>query len=419
MAYTNVEDLEELDFPTDEGRSLVAYEGDGGVELDSFFKRFVFGYRSGQLFQISFSDLINDDSRVHYYRTPLERVERLAPFLFLDTDPYAVALDDGMTWMLNGMTHTDRYPYSRMGELGDKADRRTPTPRPFANVNYVRDSVKATVDAYDGKVRLYRWQHEPIIDTWAEIYPDLFADADTMPEPVREQVQYPRQLFHLQFDDLYIYYHMTDAPTFFNLEDAWDDGDDVVGPVLDTGDAITFSIEPYHWLTDTGGTLPDSTDDTQHALSQVFTNEASLNLRAITTVYMTGDDYGKLSVLQVPKGLYYPGPEQADAAIDQDAFIAQQIGFWNRQGLEAIRGHTTPIVIDDEVLYIEPIYTRSAQNRLPQLQRVIVVFRGQPHMGRTLQEALTLAIDGPTDDTGTEPRAAEGDPVSDEVGSSP
>jgi uncharacterized protein len=394
MAYTNVKGLLELDYPTDEGRAEVAYAGQGGVRVDSLLKRLVLGYRSGQLFEIAFSGLITKESRAHYYRTPLERVARLAPFLHLDGDPYAVAAGGGVTWMVNGMTHTDRYPYSRMGELGDKADRRSITPRPVQRVNYVRDSVKATVDAYDGRVKLYRWQSEPVVDTWAEVYPELFADKASMPADVRAHVQYPSQLFHLQFDDLYIYYHMADALEFFNLEDAWDDGDDVVGPVLAEGDAITFSIEAYPWLAETGRALPASSERVQFALSKVFTNEAALNLRAITTAYQRGDDYGRLSVLQVPKGVFYPGPEQADAAIDQDAFIAQQIGFWNRQGLEAIRGHTTPLVIGDEVIYVEPIFTRSKQNRLPKLQRVIVVFRGQPYMGRTLEEAVRFAVGG-------------------------
>jgi uncharacterized protein len=395
MAYTNVKDLQELDLPTDQGRLEVAYEGDGGVELDSFLKRVVFGYRSGQLFQIAFSDLIGDDSKVHYYRTPQERVQRLAPFLHFDADAYGVNAQDRVTWMVNGMSHTDRYPYSRIEELGDKADRRSPIMPKTVMVNYVRDSVKATIDAYTGDVTFYKWMDEPVIDTWQSIYPDLFTDADEMPDDVRAQVQYPVQLFHLQFDDMYIYYHMDTPVEFFNLEDAWDDGDDVKGPVIDTGDSITFSIEPYHWLATTGGAMAESSEDTQFVLSMPFTNENALNLRALTNAYMTGEDYGKLSVLQVPKGVFYPGPEQADAAIDQDAFIAQQIGFWNRQGLEAIRGHTTPLVIGNEVIYIEPIFTRSKQNRLPQLQRVVVVFRGKPFMGRDLEEALRFAIEGP------------------------
>jgi uncharacterized membrane protein (UPF0182 family) len=204
------------------------------------------------------------------------------------------------------------------------------------------------------------------------------------------------QLFHVQFDDLYIYYHMTDPLTFFSFEDAFDDGDEVVGPVLDQGRAITFSLEPYYWIAETGSDLPASSDETQFALSMVFTPEGALNLRSIITAYQEGDDYGRLSMLRVPKGEYFPGPEQADSAIDQDSFISQQIGLWNRRGLEVIRGHTTPLVVEGEVLYIEPLFIRSKQNPVPQMKRVVVVYRGTAGMGRNLEEALDSALDPDT-----------------------
>jgi uncharacterized protein len=396
MGYSNVRNVAEHDFPTEQGRAETFFPEDvnAGVRMDSFVKRLVVGWKSRQFFDIMFSDLIVDDTRVHYFRTPLERLEHVAPFLHLDTDPYAVAGEENLTWMVNGMTYTDKYPYSAMGDLGDKSDRRTPTPREVKRVNYVQDAVKATVDAYTGEVKLYKFADEPIINSWAKIYPDLFEEREEMPSELAEQVQYPVQLMHIQFDDLYIYYHMTDPLTFFSFEDAFDDADEVVGPILDEGSAISFSIEPYYWLAETGDSLPASSDDTQFAMSTVFTPEGALNLRAIITAYMDGDDYGKLSMLQVPKGEFFPGPEQADAAIDQDAFISQQIGLWNRTGLEVIRGHTTPLVIGQEVIYVEPLFIRSKQNPVPQLKRVVVVYRGRAVMGNTLEDALRTAVDG-------------------------
>ena len=400
MAYSNVSDIQEHDFPTEEGRAQISYPKDvkAGVELDNPLKRAVFGWKSRQFMEIFFSDLIGGESRVHYFRTPLERLEAVAPFLWGDTDPYAVTGGDRVTWMINGLTYTNEYPYSMSQELGDKSYIRTPTPRSARWVNYVQDSVKATMDAFTGQINLYKWKDEPVIDTWADIYPDLFKSQDEMPQQLKDQVQYPPQLMHIQFDDTFIYSHMTDPLTHFSQEDLFDDGDEVKGPVIEglEGEPLNFSIEPYYWMAETGkgGPLPQSAPPTQFAMSTIFTPESALNLRAIITAYQEGRDYGRLSMAVVPKGEFHPGPEQADAAIDQDPFISQQIGLWSRRGLEVIRGHTTPLIVKNEMLYIEPLFVRSVQNPVPQLERVIVVFRGDAFMGTSLQAALREAVVG-------------------------
>jgi len=206
---------------------------------------------------------------------------------------------------------------------------------------------------------------------------------------LRAQVTYPVHLFHLQFDDLYIYYHMNDPMYFFNLEDMWDDADEVLGPIIDQGKAIRFSIEPFPVMMRTGGGMPDSDVTEQYSQLLVFTPEKALNLRGIPMVYQDGNDYGKLSVLEVPKGQYVMGPEQADSIIDQDPEISAQLALWNRRGLDVIRGHTITLPMEDEILYVEPIFLRSQQNELTQLHRVAVVFREQVAMGRNLEEALT------------------------------
>jgi uncharacterized membrane protein (UPF0182 family) len=162
---------------------------------------------------------------------------------------------------------------------------------------------------------------------------------------------------------------------------------------LAEGRTVTFSKEPYYWIAQPGNSeMPPSSEKTQFAQSMIFTPENALNLRAIATVYQDGADYGKLSVLEVPKGQYFLGPEQADAVIDQDPFISQQAGLWTRRGLELIRGHTTPLLIDGELIYIEPFFIRSKQNPLPRLKRVVVVFRGNAYMAETLHTALKEAI---------------------------
>jgi uncharacterized protein len=250
------------------------------------------------------------------------------------------------------------------------------------------------VDAYTGQLRFYRIASSPIVDAWSKIYPGLFLPAEQMPAGVSRQLTYPTQLFHIQFDDLYIYYHMKDPMYFFNMEDMWDDGDEVLGPILDTGKAITFSIEPYTWMAVTGppGPLPASAHRVQYALGMPFTPEKALNLRALPVAYQDPPDYGKLTVLQIPKGQYVMGPEQADAAIDQEPEISQNFSWWNRRGTEVIRGHTTLLLVGREVLYVEPIFLRSQQNPVPQLKKVIVVFRGRPYMADTLAQALERAV---------------------------
>lgn len=396
MAFSNVDRMKELDYPTEQDRAEIVLPASvpSGVPVDSLIKRLVFGWRSGKFFELVFSDLIKDSTRVHYYRTPLERLDRVAKFLFFDSNPYAVSVDGRIQWIVNAMTTTDRYPYSFPEELGDKSDERSAFPRPERMVNYIEDSVKATVDAFTGQIRLYKIGNGPIIEAWSRIYPGLFVPADTMPAGVARQLTYPTQLFHIQFDDLYIYYHMKDPMYFFNMEDMWDDGDEVLGPILDTGKAITFSIEPYTWMAETGGAgpLPASPHRVQFALGMPFTPEKALNLRALPVAYQDPPDYGRLTVLEIPKGRYVLGPEQADAAIDQEPAISQNFSWWNRRGMEVIRGHTTLLLVGKEILYVEPIFLRSQQNPVPQLKQVVVVFRGRPFMAATLAEALEAAV---------------------------
>jgi uncharacterized membrane protein (UPF0182 family) len=325
----------------------------------------------------------------------MERVERVVPFLYFDTNPYAVAAEGRVTWMVNGIAATDRYPYSARATLGDMSDERTTAPRPFQRVNYVRDAVKATIDAYTGQVHFYTVSNDPIMHTWERVYPRLFESKAAMPTTARQQVMYPIHLFQAQFDQMYTTYHMSDALTFYNLEDAWQAGKQVMGPILQPGGPeITFPVAPNYWIAGSGGgVLPDSSVDQQLAMSMVFTNRSNaMNLRAMPSVYMSGSDYGKLFVLTVPKGTYSIGPGQADAAIDQDSFISQQIGFWTRRGLDAIRGQLSTLIVKGQLIYVEPVFITSKQNPVPQLKRVLVVAQGHAAMGRTLPEALDLAL---------------------------
>lgn len=396
MAYTNVKGMKELDYPTNQGRAeLWLPEGYGtGVHVDSLIKRLAFGWRSGQLFEVLFSGIIDENTRVHYYRTPLERLEQVAPFLYYDSGSVHAAVVDGeVLWIANALSTSDDYPYSMWGDLGDKSDERMRYPRAHRIVNYVEDSVKATVNAATGHLKFYKMTDDPLISTWAGVYPDLFVDGTKeMPAGVRAQLTYPLQYFHLQFDDIYIYYHMQDPMYFFNMEDMFDDADEVLGPIMSSGSAIRFSTEPQSFLLETGGIIPEAKDKLQYALAMPFTSEKAWGLRAIPMVYQDGDDYGRLIVLSVPKGHYTYSPEQADAAIDQNPIISRDFSWWSRMGSDVIRGHTSTLIVGNEVLYVEPIFIRSEQNRATQMKRVAVVFRGVARMGVTLEEALRFAI---------------------------
>lgn len=402
MAYSNIKGMKELDYPTNQDREELVYselgaDAAGAVKIDSILKRFVYGWRSDQFFQVFFSGLITDETTVHFFRSPLERIERVAPFLYLDSNPYAVVADRRIMWLVNGMTTSDMYPYSYYQDLGDKSDERAfekHRKNKLRRVNYVEDAVKVSLDAFNGELKFYKMDDHPLIKAWSGVYPELFVDIDTMPESLRAHLTYPIHMLHVQFDDVYIYYHMEDPYYYFNFEDMWDDGDEVLGPILDAGKAIRFSIEPYNFLLETGrGSIPPAKDDKiQFVQGMVFTPEKALNLRGIPIVYQDGADYGRLISLEVPKGYYYPGPEQADSAIDQNPEISEQISWWNRRGNDVIRGHTTTLVIGNEVIYIEPLFIRSQQNPVTQLRRVVAVFRGTARMGQTLEEALRLAI---------------------------
>lgn len=395
VAFSNAVGLLEHDIATEQGRIEVNFPADirAGIRIDSLLKRLVIGYESGALLNVLFSGLIDEGTRAHVFRRPLERVRELAPFLQLDNDPYAVPAENRVMWVVNALTYSEDYPYSARAPLGDRRDLRTEM-QPLQLVNYVADSVKVSIDATSGHVNFYKFADEPMLQTWASIYPELFKPAADMPAGIRQNVQYPPSLMTIQFNLIYPYYHQRDALTFYSGEDLLDDSDEVVGPMRGQSGAITFSQGLYSWMAKPGGALPESSEEVQFVLSFTFTPQDPLNLRAIAMAYQYGVDYGKLAVLKIPKGVFVPGPEQADSIIDQDAYISQQIGFWNRPGVEVIRGSTALVVVENEVLYIEPIFIRSRQNPVPQLHRVVVVLRGQAHMGRTLQEALTFAIKG-------------------------
>lgn len=400
---TNIRYLKEFDYATNQFREENAYplEVESGIPVNSFFKRLVCAFDTMDITAFLFSRFIDrDQTRLHIYRTPMQRIRHIAPFLFLDSNPYAFVADNQILWMVNALTTTDSYPYSFREVLGDKADERAVEKFPERIINYAEDSVKICVDAFTGEVHFYKVADDPIVNTWARVYPDLFQPAADMPEEVNAQLTYPLQWLHIQFDDIYKRYHQKHPIEFYNVEDLWDDADEVVGSLgaglteFGTGDQMTFSYEGYNLLLDPAD-LPEGSDigepgELQFALIMPYTPEGARNLRSLVIALQDPGHYGELINLRVPQGVFIPGPEQADTSIDNDAQVNQQITLWVRHGSEVVRGHTILLPVGGDLIYVEPLWIVSLQNQLPQIKLFSVVYRGRTTMAVALDEALRL-----------------------------
>ena len=398
---TNVNGLKEFDYATDQLREEFVFpeELTDGIPVDSLLKRAVFAAHTKDVTAFLFSRYIDHArTRVHIRRTPIARIQSLAPFLFLDTNSYAFIADERVLWMVNGLTTSDQYPYSFREVLGDKSDERAVEPFPERVVNYAEDSVKITIDAYSGDVKFYKISDDPIISTWERIYPDLFTPASSMPQAVEVQLTYPKQWFHIQFDDIYKRYHQRDPIEFYNVEDLWDDADDTLGSIgrglsgFGAGDQMTFSYEAYDALLDPAD-LPAGVNigepgELQFARLMPFTPESARNLRTLIVALQDADNYGRLISLQIPQGMFVPGPEQIDAYIDNDRPVHQQVTMWIRHGSEVIRGRTLLLPVQGDLMYVETIWVNSLQNDLPQLKLVAVRYRDRITSGATLGAAL-------------------------------
>ena len=415
---TNIRHLKEFDYATPQFRAEYTLpEGlQAGVRIDSRFKRLVFSLwslnQAGSDFTaFLFSDFIDlESTRIHLNRSPLERASAVAPFLFLDdASIYAVVAERRLVWMINSLTTTDSYPYSLREQLGDKASDRAPSELqyPTRQINYAEDSAKVTIDAQTGAIAFYKITDGPIVDAWERIYPDLFRSGSSMPESIEAHLTYPLQWFHIQFDDVYKRYHQGNYIEFYNLEDLWDDADEVLGPIgvgltaFGNSDEATFSVEGNHLLIDPGD-LPDSGIEShgglEFAMVMPFTPEGARNLRSLVVVLQDPGRYGELYSFRIPQGTFVPGPEQADAMIDADPHVNQQLTLWVRHGAQVIAGHTLLLPVGGDVLYVQPIFVKSTQNAIPQLRLVSVVYKGRVTMASSLEEAIRLLeVEGDSD----------------------
>jgi len=353
---------QELDYPVGDQNVYTQYAGNGGIPLSSWMRKLAFAVRFGEP-KILLSDDLLPDSRVLMHREVAQRVQRVAPFLSFDADPYLVVTGDGqLVWMLDGYTATDRYPYA------------DPTPRVG---NYIRNAVKVSIDAYHGAVDFYVADPaDPLIRTLDRAFPALFKPLDAMPADLQSHIRYPEGLFNIQAQK-YATYHMGEPQVFYNREDLW------VLPQRTVG-GRTEEMEPYYTIM----RLPGERKE-EFILLTLFNPARRDNMIAWLAARSDPPNYGRLIVYLFPKQRLVYGPRQIDARIDQDPVIARQLSLWNQAGSTVIRGSPLAIPIEQSLLYVQPLYLAAAeQGALPQLQRVIVAHGNQIAMEPTLEQAL-------------------------------
>jgi uncharacterized membrane protein (UPF0182 family) len=378
----------EFDYPSGEANVYTQYEGSGGVVLSSFWRRFLFSWKfDGTVLLLS--SYPTPESRVMFHRRVQDRVKRLAPFLVFDEDPYVVAVDGRLKWIVDAYTHSRYYPYSEAFDSREYTDFRNGTQtrgsertvHRLNGANYVRNSVKAVVDAYDGSVDLYVFDaDDPIVNAWRKILPGVFKDRAAMPAGLVAHVRYPQD-FLLAQGLIFARYHMTDPAVFYNQEDIW-----VRATEKHYHDIKP--VEPYYVMWE----LPGS-DEAEFVLILPFTPKNRQVLIGWIAALSDGDNYGRFIAYKFPKEKRVLGPQQVETKIDQDSFLSGQLTLWNQQGSEVIRGNVLAIPVDDSLLYVEPIYLRAETAAYPELRLVAVMHGDKLSYAQTLDEALLGLFD--------------------------
>lgn len=396
---------DEVDFPISEEGNDVAftnYDGEGGVDLGGIFRRLAFALRFADLDTLISSQL-TADSKVLMERNIIDRVNRLAPFLYTDADPYLIRTDEGrLVWMVDMYSVTNNYPYSQAAPTG-RLNRGSALPRDF---NYIRNSVKATVDAFDGTVTLYVWDaDDPVIKTQQKVFPGVFVDGAEMPEDIRSHLRYPEDLFRVQSDQ-YTLYHITDPRQFFSEVDPWEiarDPSTADRPQLrnEPGDGQTRPMLPYYLLMN----LP-AEEELSFIIMQPFTPRARPNMVSFLVAKSDADEYGDMIEYRLPAGSRQDGPGQVGDLINQTTEISAEFTLLGQGGSRVIQGSMLVLPIEQSVMYVQPIYIQaenstasSNQNTfgapaaqdtsgIPEFKRVVVSYNGDIQMRDSLGEAL-------------------------------
>lgn len=394
---------QEVDYPrgANETPALFQYDGKAGVTLDGILPRLAFALRYRDL-NILISGQLRSDSKILMERNIGARVEKIAPFLSMDGDPYPVVLDGRIIWVVDLYTLSDHYPYSRPVSPDETLRLTRSSGLPVAGFNYIRNSVKATVDAYDGTVHLYLVDPtDPVAQAWKATYPGLFTDPSQMPAGLQAHLRYPEDLFKIQ-SEVYRDYHMDDPAVFFRRDDAWDIPEDAStirrsapqdllrGDVVSaTGSSITYYKKtlPYYILM----RLPGE-DHNSYVILQPFNPKEKRNMASFLVADSTPGTYGRLVEFRLPRSSVIDGPGQVANRINQNSEISQQITLWNAKGSGIVFGSLLVVPIKDSIMYVQPVYLEAEQGGLPEFRRVIVVYKDAIEWRPTLTDAINAVF---------------------------
>ena len=351
----------EFDYPKGNSNVESIYEGNAGIKL-SGMNKLLYAYKQGSL-KMLLSGNITSESKIVLNRNIHDRVRKIMPYIEYDSDPYIVMNEGKLYWVMDGYTVSSNYPYSE--------------PISDSKINYIRNSVKVVIDAYNGDTTYYLAdENDPIVKTYSKIFPQLFTPMDEMPDGLRAHIRYPQMLFDIQ-SDVYRVYHMEDPRVFYNQEDEWY----IANEKYQNENQL---IESNYLMMK----LPDEEKE-EFILSIPYTPKEKPNMTALLIGRNDGENYGKLIVYKLPKSKNVYGPMQIENRIDSEPTISKEFTFWNQQGSSVIRGNLLTIPIENSLLYVEPIYLQAdAKDSLPEVKRVIVAYGEKIVMEETLEEAL-------------------------------
>jgi len=352
--------IEEFDYPLGDENQMTTYQEESGVPVGSLLRRLIFAMHFSDL-NILISGYISPESHILYIRDIRERVRKIAPFLAFDEDPYMVVAGGRLYWIYDAYTYSSNYPYSK----------------PIAGFNYIRNSVKVVIDAYNGETKFYKFGRDadPMIRVYSKIFPDMFLTQEELPEKLRNHVRYPQDLFDIQ-SEIFATYHMVDPQVFYNKEDLWNIANEKLQDNV-------VKMESYYAIM----RLPGE-DEAEFIQMIPYTPNKRENMIAWLCVRSDGEHYGKRLVYKFTKQELIYGPMQISGRIDQNPEISQQLTLWNQQGSNVYRGNLLVIPIKKEVMYVQPVYLQATSGKLPELKRVIVAYHNRLAMEPTLEQSL-------------------------------
>jgi uncharacterized protein len=374
----------EFDYPNGNENVYNRYNGKGGVRLSSLWRKFLFGWKYDGT-QLLFSDYPTDSSRIMLHREIGERIRLLAPFLKFDNDPYIVLDNGNLYWMIDAYTSSDYFPYSEpfasdesigYGEGSSSSNLHSNVSGIFDGDNYIRNSVKVVVNAYNGSVNFYVFdKDDPLIKVWSRIYPGLFKPESELTRGLLAHIRYPQDMLLTQ-GIIYEKYHMTDPTVFYNQEDIWVRATEKYYSSIQP-------VEPYYIIWQ----LPES-DKAQFSLILPFTPKNRQVLIGWIAGLCDPDNYGELITYQFPKGKMITGPQQVETKIDQDSYLSGQLTLWDQRGSNVIRGNVLAIPVANTLFYVEPIYLQAETAAYPELRLVVVMHGDDMSYAQTFDQAL-------------------------------